>query len=290
MQSIPVTDDLRETTQNGTPDFPLKYYLDDMRHYYQNEINWHWHQEFELVLVTEGKVICQADRECFSLAAGEAVFINSSVLHRFTSENALMPNIVFSSSFLAAEQSLIYKKYVAPVKESAFPCVVFREGVGWQEQAIRLLTALFDQWKEEAVEELKVRNLLSEFWLLMGREISFAEARRERGAGQDLSYCSVPVMIQFIRSHYAQEIRLKDVAAAANISENTALRYFRQQIGCSPMDYLIRYRISQACRLLRETSQKIVQISAAVGYENTSYFCRLFKKEVGLSPKEYRRL
>ena len=87
-----------------------------------------------------------------------------------------------------------------------------------------------------------------------------------------------------------ETICLEDIAASANISKNTAIRYFHANIGMSPIDYLLKCRISIACKMLRETSDKISHIANSVGYENTGYFCRLFRRHTGLSPNEYRRL
>ena len=95
-------------------------------------------------------------------------------------------------------------------------------------------------------------------------------------------------MLQYIQTNYNSDISLQDIAEAGNVSKNTALRYFKQKIGISPVNYLIQYRISAACKLLKETSDKITHIAACVGYSNTGYFCRLFKKMTGVSPKEYR--
>ena len=58
--------------------------------------------------------------------------------------------------------------------------------------------------------------------------------------------------------------------------------------GISPVEYLIQYRISIACKILRESSDKIASVSVKVGYDNVSYFCRIFKKLVGKSPSQYR--
>ena len=98
------------------------------------------------------------------------------------------------------------------------------------------------------------------------------------------------VMIQYIQTHYMDSISLADIASAINISKNTAIRYFNAHIGMAPVDYLIKYRMGLACKMLRETSDKISHIAKSVGYENTGYFCRLFRKHTGLSPKEYRRI
>ena len=77
------------------------------------------------------------------------------------------------------------------------------------------------------------------------------------------------------------------VGKAVNL-HNRVRSYFRENIGISPVEYLIQYRISIACKILRESSDKIASVSVRVGYDNVSYFCRIFKKLVGKSPSQYR--
>lgn len=95
-------------------------------------------------------------------------------------------------------------------------------------------------------------------------------------------------MIQYIQMHFERPITLADIAGAANISKNTALRYFQENIGISPVEYLMQYRLNNACKMLRETSEKITYIAGCAGYDNVSYFNRIFKKYVGKTPSQYR--
>ncbi len=289
MQKILTTDDLRETKQHGQPDFPLQYYLDDTRDFYNNQVDWHWHNEFEIVAVSEGEVICHVGQESFRLKGGEAVFINSKVLHQFTSDDyGVMPNIVFAPIFIAQEQTVIYEKFIAPIEKSTMEYLIFRKDNEWQSRGLELLNTLFQCMSAEEFNELQVRNLLSEAWLIIIEHIRHNLEENKYRNDSNSSSNRVKLMIQYIRAHYMEEIRLEDIAVSANISKNTAMRYFGANIGISPVDYLIRYRIGISCKLLKETSDKISNIADCVGYENTSYFCRLFRKYVGVSPKEYR--
>ncbi len=291
MQRILTTDDLRETKQHGSPGFPLQYYLDDTRDFYNSQVSWHWHNEFEIVLVSEGTVIFHIGRHTLTLHAGEAVFINSGILHQFTAENyGIMPNIVFAPEFIASPETDIYQKYVAPVEKSTLEYLVLQKDCEWQRQILQLLESLFSHLSSQTFHELQIRNLLSEAWLILTGQISAAPEETRRGTDRNFSYNSVMVMIQYIQTHYMDSISLADIASAINISKNTAIRYFNAHIGMAPVDYLIKYRMGLACKMLRETSDKISHIAKSVGYENTGYFCRLFRKHTGLSPREYRRI
>ena len=63
---------------------------------------------------------------------------------------------------------------------------------------------------------------------------------------------------------------------------------FKQEMGLSPWDALNRFRILRACELLKTTSVSITEIAAQVGFEDSSYFGRVFQQHVGSSPKKYR--
>ena len=289
MQRILTTDDLRETKQHGQPDFPIQYYLDDTRDFYNSQVDWHWHNEFEIVAVSEGVVDCHVGQESFRLKAGEAVFINSRVLHQFTAKDyGIMPNIVFSPEFIAPEQTVIYDKFIAPIEKSTMENLVFKNICEWHNRVLELLSTLFYEISVDGFNELKVRNILSEAWVIILEQVRHTLRENKCVNDANSSGNSVKLMIQYIGAHYMEEISLNDIAASVNISKNTAMRYFAANIGVSPVDYLIKYRIGISCKMLRETSDKISHIAGCVGYENTSYFCRLFRKYVGVSPKKYR--
>lgn len=291
MQKILTTDDFRETKQHGLPEFPLQFYIDDTRDFYNSQVNWHWHNEFEIVLVSEGTVIFHIGRHTLTLCAGEAVFINSRILHQFTAENyGIMPNIVFAPEFIAPAESIVYRKYVAPLEKSTLEYLVLKKTCAWQSQVLELLEALFRCLSYDNFHELQARNILSEAWLIMTGQILPVIKEAQPKGQKNFSYNSVMVMIQYIQHHHMESICLEDIASSANISKNTAIRYFQANIGMSPVDYLLKCRMGIACKMLRETSDKISHIAASVGYENAGYFCRLFRKHTGVSPGEYRRL
>lgn len=93
---------------------------------------------------------------------------------------------------------------------------------------------------------------------------------------------------EIIHARYGEAITLADICSEVYISTKQANNIFKQQVGESIFDYLVSYRTEVAKKLLRETDKRIYQIALDVGYSNNSHFCALFKKAVGLSPKDYR--
>ena len=74
----------------------------------------------------------------------------------------------------------------------------------------------------------------------------------------------------------------------ANISESEVLRVFRKTINKTPIQYLKEYRILKACELLKDTNQKTIDIAFNTGFNDASYFNKIFKQTKGLTPLEYR--
>jgi AraC-like DNA-binding protein len=93
----------------------------------------------------------------------------------------------------------------------------------------------------------------------------------------------------YIHAHYSESISLKDVSAYVGLSDQHLIRSFRGELGITPIDYLRRYRIEQAKVLLKEGEKNITEIASAVGFSTSSYFARVFRREVGMSPSAYQK-
>jgi iron complex transport system substrate-binding protein len=94
--------------------------------------------------------------------------------------------------------------------------------------------------------------------------------------------------ISYLHAHYQDSITLQSLALQLNYSIRHLAVSFKNQTGVSPIEYLIRIRISHACRLLVETDASLRDIAAQVGYPDVYYFSRIFKKQTGLSPARYQ--
>ena len=94
---------------------------------------------------------------------------------------------------------------------------------------------------------------------------------------------------KWMRAHLRADIGVQDIASHVAVSARTLVRRFKERTGESPYAYLQRMRLETSKALLAGTHYRIEQIPARVGYQDESAFRRLFKKYVGLSPREYRQ-
>ena len=95
---------------------------------------------------------------------------------------------------------------------------------------------------------------------------------------------------RYFNEHYNENINIEEFAISRSMSVSWFLRNFKQVAGMSPMHYILTTRINNAVNLLETTDYNVNEISTIVGYENPMYFSRLFKKQKGVSPTEYRKL
>ncbi|WP_120461685.1 response regulator transcription factor [Paenibacillus aceti] len=100
----------------------------------------------------------------------------------------------------------------------------------------------------------------------------------------------VAILIDQVKEHYAEELSLKTLSQKLDMHPNYLGQLFQQEVGLSFSDYVNQYRIEKATQLLIHTDQKTAEIAASVGYIDTSYFYRQFKKYAGVSPTELRHM
>lgn len=94
---------------------------------------------------------------------------------------------------------------------------------------------------------------------------------------------------EFIEENYGSHLTLDDIAGYVYLSRSYASSLFKEQTGCGIFEYLNAVRVDRACTMLRETSLSLADISQRCGFEDQSYFTRVFKKAMRLSPMQYRR-
>lgn len=99
----------------------------------------------------------------------------------------------------------------------------------------------------------------------------------------------VRLAMVYLHKNYSEQITRRDIAKHIGITEDHLTFCFRQELGITPVHYLQRYRINQAKRLLKESNQTITEIAYNVGFSDSGYFSRIFRREVGVSPEMFRQ-
>lgn len=273
----------RELSTHGTALFPLSCYDEDLTH---QPVCWHWHDDFEIAFVTDGSAAVSVEGAGLTLTEGEGIFINTGALHEFTAAQSVLRirSLVFSPHLIGGVDSIFYQRYALPLL-SDISCRFVRLGSG-----NRALTLAQNAWTacehEEPGYELEARHALSRFvFELLGSRRAAPSAPSAKSL-RDAQRAKT--MLQYVIGHCAEHITAADIARSASISESECLRCFRSVLGVTPMSYVRQLRLQRAAELLSGTNEKISEIAAACGFEDTSYFSRAFRQWSGQTPAEYR--
>ncbi len=251
-------------------------------------VPWHWHEALEFNYVVSGQVKVNTTNQSFTFSQGQAFFINSNVLTAMTHiDGCVLDSHLFDPVFLGGHfKSVFQTKYLSPVIQNRHIELIPLPGeTPGQKQMLSKLRHLADL-QSQADTEFQTRNLLSEIWLLLLEETKHQQKVSESNFRDQDRILS---MMSWIHDHYPNKITLEQIAAAAAISTRECLRCFQSRIGQSPMEYLIAYRISVSKKLLGSTDLPIADISIRTGFNSPAYFSKIFKRDTGKNPLDYRK-
>ena len=283
-------DGYNEFRQRGRFDFPIEFHHVDCHHprFY---MPYHWHMEYEIDLVVRGSVTLTLNESQVHAKAGDIIFIRDGVVHGGHPEttDTIYDCIVFDMKKMLAGSHTFQDRIEDVLKHVT---LINKYLPASTPDIPRLIQHLFRSTKEEHTGyELVVTGLLYTFLGFIFQQGLYHEAaslplrehRRKR-------ITQLKQTFQLIDSQYQQPLTLTDLAQAANLSPNYFCRFFQKITHHSPIDYLNRYRIEMACLKLTHTNDSITEIAFSCGFNDVSYFIRLFRRYKETSPRKYKQL
>ena len=99
----------------------------------------------------------------------------------------------------------------------------------------------------------------------------------------------VTMVIRFMYKNLTKQLTLEEISREVDLSKSYLNSIFKEQTGRSPVDFFLHLKMQEACKLLQSTDMYIYEVSTKLGYSDPYYFSRIFKKVVGVSPKEYKK-
>lgn len=291
--NISVAPDLHELTQHGTPVFPCAGYDEDPGKYLVGNIPWHWHEEIEIILALEGETRVLCGETEYLLREGEMIFVNANVLHKLKRGQKNSPcrinSLLFTPEFVSGfPQSVIQQRYIAPLTRCALLSeVVLRPSSPWQKEAILHFHNAFaafvgDRYGYEIIVQVELMQML----LILLENLQ--DRVCETPLMQNKDSIRIKQMLGFIHEHYAEPLTVSQIAAISAISESECYRCFRKVLDTSPIDYLLQYRIRAAAGLLSGSDRSVADVCFATGFNSPSYFAKVFRQELLMSPRAYR--
>ncbi len=287
---VTVNSNGEETEQHGTAQFPISFYEENIS---AAPVPLHWHEDFEVIWVTSGSVDVFINTSKHILKKGCGVFINAGVLHSVSArctDCCMIRSFVFHPRLIGSIDSIYRQEYLEPViQNKKLPFVFLRPACVWENKILTLSVSVWDRLHEEQSGfEIYVRNELSEIILYLLQNHARCETRINPGNLRNSD--RIKIMLQYILTHYSEEISITDLAATSIISASEVLRCFHSTIHVTPVQYIKQLRIEKAAELLADTDLSSVEIAFQCGFQSSSYFTKTFREIKGRTPLDYRRI
>lgn len=284
---------LKEDRVHGDVMFPLAAYWIELPAG-THILDTHWHEEAEFFMLLEGEILFQVDTDYFPLRAGEAVFIESGDIHAahvLKDGPCRFCALVFHPDLLASAQyDTIQQTVILPLQEKrqSFPRHL-TPAVPWQQELLLQLERMMDAYanKMPGFEAFMKGTLLIMLSQIAAPDRSVNHSLSP-GADTTKVY-RLKKVILYIQENYKEPIRTSDLSGLIPMSEGQFCRFFKAMTRKTPVDYINSYRIRQAAALLQQTERKISDIALEVGFDNVSYFIKVFRKAMNCSPSEFRK-
>lgn len=289
----------RERTERGESLYPFETYRFqfDLRRKAapQHCTSYHWHPELEILLVESGELHVFIESEEYIGTTGDILFINSSLLHSMyaaAGKNTLYTAIVFDMNLLGFHMyDHVQSHQIAPLLTGKlkFPPLVRSQNPFSQEIRCPLQRLLTVYEQRRAYYQLETKLCVYELLLLMFRKELFLKESERSSALSPEQLSQLKGILSYIGSHYQEKILLDDISEAFHLSPKYFSRYFKKQFGRSFTEYLNAYRIEQSLTLLEQEKCSISDAALLSGFESLSYYVKVFKTVMGMTPGEYRR-
>ena len=273
-----------EKAVRGTFDFPIELYYVDSAHP-RYEMPFHWHMECELILVLQGTLSLSLDGEMLELCAGESAFLPEGIIHGGTPHDCIYECIVFDMERFLQDSTICRERYTAALGPGARIQTRFdRSGaVG------RIVDRLFETMeKEQPGYEFITTGLLWQFIGTVLQQRLYTKPSDESQRSSSRAEQIKKVLLR-IRRDYAAPLTLDQLAGEAGLAPQYFCRVFRQVTGRTPIDYLNYYRVECAAELLCATDDSVTEIALLCGFNDLSYFIRLFRQYKGVSASVFRK-
>lgn len=287
---------LREVIDQPQGDMPIRIHYTAYGTWRKQVIHHHWHQELELLYITEGKIKLTVEGHTFVAVAGDIVTIPSKYLHSginpFDAPCALYA-LVFDYALIAGQSGdPIHKKYIKPVAEH--PHAFFLH-MSQEPALVAIVQQIIDKYGRQSLGyELFIRAqlylFLSELYTLQQsglHPLVSATAETARGRANNSYACRKT--IAYIEKNIASPISLEAIASYVGFNREYFCRFFKRNFGLSFTKYLNQYRVQCAEHYLLNTDQKIIDISTELGFTDANYFAHVFKNHTGMTPTDYRQ-
>lgn len=251
------------------------------------KLPYHYEHCYQILFVISGKIQYQVKEKYYEVTKGGVVVLNTLEDHTLKVLEYPYERYIIQINPTFFQQEIRYPELVAVfVKRSSdFSHHLKINNTTWE-----YLYAICSSMEKEFVErkpywELCVGADIRRMFTTLYRECSDSFSKLKIGSGASTAY----KVLNYLDHHYLEEISVDRIAAVLFLNKHYIAHVFKDETGCSLMEYVISLRMNKAKALLIETDKRISDIALECGYTDFTYFTKQFKKRTGYSPSIFRK-
>lgn len=228
--------------------------------------------QYILIYCTEGKGVIEVEDQIYRLEKSDAFCIPRNVWHKYYADEKEPWSILWVH--FKGENTNYF-----PLEERKIVHINSRHSDNRMMVLFNLLFRVLER-------NYTIGNFIyiSQVLSLILSEIYFRE-KVDESSVQDRH---VTMVIRYMYQHLRENLTLEEISEEVQLSKSYLNAVFKAQTGKSPVEFFIHLKMQEACKLLKSTDYYIYEVSSELGYTDQYYFSRIFKKVVGVSPKDYK--
>ncbi len=286
---IPEYENYQEKKSHFDPSFPYNTYLCSIPQDFLS-VPLHWHLEMEIIYIKKGCGTVSIDLQPSFVQKGDIIFIAPGQLHeiaQYGDARMEYENILFDLNMLSgAAGDVCSTNFLFPLQHAHTLAknIYTPTDHNYTRIARRLDDADEIRKTTPQAYQLAIKGCL--FFIFYELFASYPPNFAAPKTFHSLD--TLKAAIKYVEIHYQEQIRIREIAAFCDYSESHFMKYFKNATGMSFIEYLNSYRLSMASRMLLASDAPVTDIAQESGFQNLSYFNRMFKKKFGITPSIYR--
>lgn len=278
----------QEIKSHGTAGFPFNIYLCSIPLDFPL-VPAHWHNDMEIIYIKKGRGRITVDLMPFIVNQGDIVIVPPGQLHsieQFEDYSMEYENIIFQLNMLmTVPEDICTGKIFQPLLQRQVEIRNLYTPDSSVYPAISgCLNTMDNICKSFPTSyELALKGQLFNLFYALAPFI-----REPLSSRRHKSLDRLKELLKYVETNYSDKISIEAAAAICGFSQSHFMKFFKNNMSVSFTDYLNDYRLTMAARFLLSSSDSIVNIAAETGFDNLSYFNRLFKRKYGCTPTAFR--
>lgn len=273
----------KEHRQQGTFNFPIAFYHIAPSHP-RYHMPYHWHAEWEIIRILEGSFNMTLDGKPYAFKRNDIILIQDGTLHGGIPNDSIYECIVFDMRLLLKDNHVCTELVQGIMQHTIsihqqLPCNI--------PELIYVISALFAAMSEKKTGyEFVTQGMLYQLLgIILGKKLYDNSISGSNTSTRNLLL--LKEVLQYIENNYSKPVSLAELSVIAGMSPKYFCRFFYKMVNRTPIDYLNYYRTECACRQLAAGNVPITEVGLNCGFNDTSYFIKIFHRYKGITPKQY---